>query len=55
MRKIKDVIELVLAWEKLKKGVTNKQGKLVKFSPQEASEVLGVSYKTLYDYSFFLK
>ena len=54
-RKIKDVIKLVISWEKLKKGIKNKKGELVKFTPLEASEILGVSYKTLYDYSFFLK
>lgn len=28
---------------------------MVKFSPSEAAEILGCSYKTLYDYMFFLK
>lgn len=54
-RTIKDVIEIVLAWKRFKKGVKNKKGKFVKFTPQEAAEVLGISYKTLYDYMFFLK
>lgn len=27
----------------------------MKFSPAEAAEILGCSYKTLYDYMFFLK
>lgn len=52
---IKKVIEAVVAWKKLKKGITNKEGKIVKFSPAEAAEILGISYKTLYDYMFFLK
>jgi hypothetical protein len=32
-RTIKDVIEIVLAWKRFKKGVKNKKGKLVKFTP----------------------
>jgi len=31
------------------------EGKTVRFSPLEAAEIVGVSHKTLYDYSFFLK
>ena len=54
-RTIKDVIEIVLAWKRFKKGIQNSEGKIVKFTPQEAAEILGVSYKTLYDYMFFLK
>ena len=45
----------MLTWKKLKNGIKNKKGKIIKFSPLEASEVLGISYKTLYDYMFFLK
>ena len=52
---IKDVIEVVLTWKKYKKGIRNHLGEVVKFTPKESAEILGVSYKTLYDYMFFLK
>ena len=55
VRTIKDIIEIVLVWKKLKKGVMSKKGKNIKFTPLEAAETLGISYKTLYDYMFFLK
>lgn len=32
-RTIKDVIEIVLAWKRFKKGVKNKKGELIKFTP----------------------
>ena len=53
---IKDIIEMIYIWNQLMKGIPSfKDGQPVQFKPKEASEVLGLPLKTIYDYKYFLK
>ena len=56
VKKIKEIIETVFLWKKLTEGVASKKNhEIVKFKPKEASEIMGLPIKTLYDYMYSLK
>ena len=54
-RKISEIIQKVTEWRRLYSGVSDEDGNVVKYSLEEASNVVGIAKKTLDDYLLQLR